>query len=477
MRKALGAYRAHLSWQFFIESFLMTLVALGLALILAALFMPAFNSLTTKNLDLSLLSSPLAWLILVGIGLLVSLVAGSYPALYLSSFRPTSVLKGTFKARGTASFIRKGLVVFQFAVSVFLIVGTMVIYRQLSFLQDSKLGFDKEQVVVLSMGDRELRRNYQTVKSEVIRHPNVLSAAVASDIPGYVKGGYMASAEGMPEGERYSVVGLAVDEDVVETLGLTLKEGRGISTPTTPDQETYQFLLTETTVRRMGLDEAEVVGKQFNLHGRVGEVAGVVEDFHFFSLRESIEPLVMFTSPGDFDYMMVKIAPTDVTGTLAFLEEQWKRLAPHRPFEYTFLDAELDALYRAERRVGKVFTGFAVLAVLIACLGLFGLAALTAEQRTKEIGVRKVLGASEGLIVYLLSKDFIKLVLVAFVLGMPLAYYAMDRWLQNFAYRVDLGVGTFALAGLLALAVAALTVSYQAIRTALLNPVDTLRYE
>lgn len=475
MRKALGARRAQLTAQFYGESTFMALVAVGIALLLVALVLPAFNAVIGKDLALQA-ADPMLLGSIVATALLVALVAGSYPALFLSSFKPVVVMKGLSTKSGSAAFVRKGLVVFQFAVSVFLIVGTAVVYTQLDYVQSKTLGFNKEHVVVIPI-DRQMGQDYLTLKAQVEQNSNVLHTAVASDYPGDIKGGYSGTIEGIPN-EDFNVTGYAVDHDIVETLDFNVIAGNPYPQDYTFSREDYLFLLNQSAVRRMGLNDQDVVDRSYNLNGRQGRIVGVVEDFHFASLRQQIDPLVMFISPRDFSYMLIKVAGgPNLRETVSSLEQTWATVAPHRPFNYQFLDQAFDALYRTESQTGQIVGIFATLAILIACLGLFGLAAFTAEQRTKEIGIRKVMGASVNNIILLLSKDFARLVLIAFVIATPLAYFAMERWLQAYAYRIELGIGVFLVAGFVAALIAGLTVSYQSLKAALADPVKALRYE
>lgn len=481
MRKVLGAYRSQLAGQFFGESALLAGLALATAMLLAQALLPAFSAVSGKRLELDYLGDPFLLVTLAGLGLVVTFVAGSYPALMLSAFEPARVLKGSFRASRAGAVLRKGLVVFQFAVSVFLIVGTIVVYEQLAYVQSRHPGFDKEQVVVLPIGDTVLRERYPAMKAALTQLAPVRSAAAVNSIPGYQRGGYALEAEGLtlPEGEIFPIRGLQADKDVVATLGLELLAGPGFpqSESYTPEQG-YVYLVNEATARALGWTPEAAVGKRFNLlGGRPGEVVGVVRDFHHSSLREAIDPLALFIEPGSYEYLLVKVAPGDLAASLDAIRQVWTQFAAHRPFTYQFLDQEFDALYRSEERLGQLFTLFAALAILIACLGLFGLAAFSAEQRTKEIGVRKVLGASVPGIVALLSKEFTRLVAVGFVLAAPLAYLVMDRWLHTFVYRTDIGWTVFVLAGATAFAVAFLTVSYQAVKAATTDPVKALRYE
>ena len=484
IRKMAGAHRRQLAFQFFGESAVLVFGALALAVLLAEVMLPVFNAVSGKTLAFRYLDDPVLVPALLGIGVVVSLVAGGYPALLLSAFRPAQVLKGTLKAGPSGASFRKLLVVFQFAVTVFLIAGTMIVYRQLDYMSSKNLGFDKEQVVVLSIGDRALLETYTTLKNEILQHPNVRHASAIHSIPGYQRAGYGMRAEGinMEEGESILVGGIPSDPDVVETLGLDLLAGAGFpkSEGYTPEPGRYVYLVNEALLSEVGWAVDDAVGRRINLLGnRQGEIVGVFKDYHFLSLHQDIRPLAFFIEPQQFAYLMVKIAPDDVPGTLAAMEATWQRLAPHRPFVYRFLDQEFDALYHTDRQTGQILSLFAVLAVMIACLGLFGLASFAAEQRTKEIGVRKVLGASASQIVLLLTKDFTRLVGAAFVVAAPLAYFVMNRWLESFAYRVDMlnAWWIFLLAGLATLVVAFLTVSYQSIRAALTNPALSLRHE
>lgn len=479
MRKALGAYRGQLARQFYAESALLTVAALVLALVLSEAALPLLNTISGKELDLRYVEVPGMLLALGGLGLGVSLVAGSYPALVLSSFQPIRVFKGGNRMSTGGASLRKGLVGLQFAVSVFLLIGTVVVYNQLDYMQGQKLGFDKERVVVLSLGGDQ--QTYETLRSEIEQEANVLSAAGIASLPGTMQGLYKGAAEGVPEDEYPFVTGVAADENVVETLGLEVVAGRNFRPKPDayrPEEDGYVYLLNEAAVRELGWTPQEAVGKWFNLlGGRKGEIVGVVKDFHFASMHEQIAPLALFTQPRHYEYLMVKMSPGDVSTTLASLEQTWTRVAPDRPFEYNFLDRQYDALYRLEERVGQVLGVFSILALLIACLGLFGLTAYAAQRRTQEMGVRKVLGATATNIVMLLSKDVLKLVGVAFVIAAPVAYAVMHWWLQDFAYRVEMGPELFIGAGLLVVVIAVGTVSYHALHAARTDPAQALRTE
>jgi putative ABC transport system permease protein len=479
MRKVLGAHRGQLIRQFFSESVLLTLIALLFAGVMLYLLLPVFNQISGLSLALDATSARWLMLGLLGVSVFVGLVAGSYPALYLSAFRPVGVLKGTFKSSASGIALRKGLVVFQFAVSMVLIAGTLVILSQLNYLRSKPLGFEKEQIVVLPLRDETMRENYETIKEDLAQHPGVMSLSAAAGTPGNqgLIDRFPVRPASVPEADQRPMYIIGTDYDYLDMLGLNLISGRDFSTDY-PTDATAAFIINETAAQELGWEDP--VGQEIHLNegdGKRGTVIGVVEDFHFQSLHLPIEPAVLHIWPNRFRYLNVKIRPDDVAGTLAFLEDRWPTYSPDQPFQYSFLDEDFDRQYQAEVRLSTIFSAFSSLAILIACLGLFGLAAFTTQQRTKEIGVRKVLGASVAGIVALLSKDFLKLVLVAFVVATPVVYLAANRWLDGFAFRIDVGVGTLLLAGLLAFAIALLTVSYQALKAATMTPVKSLRSE
>lgn len=475
MRKVLGARREQLIGQFLGEALVQSTLALLFALVLLEGFLPVFNALFEQTLVLNYGHDPFLLLSLLGIVVFVGLLAGTYPAFFLSHFQPLATLKST-SITSAGTLLRKTLVVFQFSISVVLIIGTAVVYQQLDYLRQKNLGFDKEQVVVMPYSPNE-----EPLLAALEQHPNVLSASVSQRVPvnTYNTDGRPVIPEGFQE--RVGVDSYIIDDQFTETFGLELAAGRFLSGDRASDSEA--FLINETAVKRFGWNSPEeALGKQINWTNgpTVGPVVGVVKDFHIDSMHEAITPLVLHMRPGEKwwrTFMSAKINSTDITGTLAFLEQTWRSLTPEGAYEYFFIDESFEQLHRADARFGWIFGTFAILAIVIACLGLFGLAAFTAEQRTKEIGVRKVLGASVPGVVLLLSKDFARLVLLALIVAAPIAYLSMNRWLDNFAYHTEVGVGTFVLAGVLALLIAVLTVSYQAIKAALANPIKALRYE
>ena len=482
VRKTVGASRQRLVGQFLAESVMLTAFATVGALILAEGALPFFRSLSGKELAGSLPTDPLVLTGLLIGALVVGLLAGGYPAFVLSRFQPARVLKGTFTTSAQGAMLRKGLVVFQFSLTIALVAGTLVVRDQMAYLQTKHLGFDKEHVISVRLGgavSKKVARQAEMFKTELKQHPAIESAAMASGVPGERFSVEAFRPEDAPERSSTPMRAIyGVDHDYLSTLGIELESGRNFSPARSTDMSNA-FILNEAAVKALGLDRP--VGKQliWDSHGdERGTIVGVVKDFHFASLHREIEPLVIPFRPQDAgEYLLVRTQPSKTAEALRILQAEWERLAPGAPFTYVFLDRAFDQLYRAEARLGRVVTVLSVLLVFIACLGLFGLAAFTVQKRTKEIGVRKVLGASTASIALLLSKDFLKLVILASVVAMPVAYYAASRWLQGFAYHTDLRLWSFIGAGALALGVALLTVSYQAIRAALADPVKSLRYE
>ena len=476
IRKVLGSERGQLIGQFMTESVLTTTFALGVALLLVALTLPLFNNVAAKTLRWQVLLTP-GWLAgLAAVPVVVGGLAGSYPALFLSAFGPIQVLTGKriMGIRGLS--LRSGLVVFQFTTSVLLIIGTLVVYRQLTYIQTRNLGFDRSHVLTVSTNGSE---QDETFRQEVLKLPGVVGGTLSgflpvpsdrSDIP-------LFPAGETDQKKAVSTQRWTVDYDYVKTLGMQMAQGRNFSRAFGADSS--GVILNETAVKLFGFRNP--VGQRVDVFQGASQrktftVVGVVRNFHYESLREQVGAVAFFLGkdPGSASF---RLNQADVPNLLTQIEAKWKQLMPGQPFSYQFMDDRFDYVYRAEQRVGTLTLTFSVLAILIACLGLFGLAAFTAEQRTKEIGVRKVLGASVGSIVALLSKDFLKLVLIAIVIASPIAWYAMNRWLQDFAYKIDIEWWVFALAGLLAVVIAFLTVSFQSIKAALTNPVKSLRSE
>jgi putative ABC transport system permease protein len=483
LRKVLGAERPQLVKQFLGESLLHCAVALALSFGLVELLLPKFSDLIGKSIEFSFAKNALAILGIAGLALLVGVAAGIYPAFVLSAFQPAESLKGIKAGRraGKGAFaLRRILVVAQFAISVVLITSTLIIREQLRFVKQADLGFDGELTLVIPLRDEAVRKKYQVIKNEFSKNPNVRAAIACLAAPvGENEFNTALYPRGRADAQRFDIRLNFVDYNFLEGFGLNLLAGRNFS-PQISTDSMQAFIINEATVKQMGLRAPEeAIGKKVTIgvNDIEGTIIGVTKDFHHQSMHEAISPEVMMYWPRWFYEISVKIAPQDISGTLAFLEKSWQRLVPGFPFQYQFLDDYVASLYLAEEKTERTVEIFSALAICIAGLGLFGLAAFAAEQRTKEVGIRKVLGASVAGVLALLSKDFVKLVFVANLFAWPMAWYAMNRWLQNFAYRIEIGWWIFALAGLGALAVALLTVSTQAIKAALANPVESLRYE
>ena len=474
LRKVVGAQKNQLFGQFMGEATIITFMALVISLVIANLALPYFNQLVGRELSIGFLNNATLIFGLIGVGIIVSLLAGVYPAIAFSNFKPITILRGNFKTSQSGVWLRKGLVIFQFAISIFLVVGTLVIYKQLRLIQNKNLGYEKEQVVVIPV-DYKMVEKWETFKGALTNSPHIDHVSAVSETPSQVDGTYSLFLPSNPKDSRL-VQAMATDIDIAKTMGFKILSGSDY-TYASSQREDYPFLINETVMKQMGWDLETAVGKPLNLNGREGFVQAVMNDFHTQSLHREVSPLVIFLSKNDFNYAMVKISTGKIEESLSHLESTWSELAPHRPFDYHFLDDEFDKLYRSEKQTAQSLGIFAGLAIIIASLGLFGLAAFTTVQRSKEIGIRKVLGASSYQLVGLLSKDFTQLVLVSAVIALPLAWYAMDTWLKDFATRVNVGADTLLIAGGAALVISWLTVSYQSVRTAMMNPIDTLKDE
>ena len=483
IRKVAGAFRKQVFWQFIGESLLVSGLSLLLSFMLATLLLPAFKRLAERELPVSNLYQPFVMTAGFCIVLVISLLAGSYPAIVLSKFQPIKVLKGSFKNTGSGLWLRKSLIVFQFMISVFLIVATFIIRGQLQYIQNKRMGYDREHVLVMNI-DQKIIDKIDLVKTELKTNPEVLAVSKAHSTPVKIVGGYAMYRADKSSRESMNVKGSPIDDEYVKANKLEIIAGNDLSRQDILDANNedykksyYHYILNETAVRALGWKTEEAIGKKVFLgEHRPGEIKAVVKDFHFASLHTPVEPLILF--PGGWgNSLIVKTSGRNLSGTITFLEKKWKAMAPHRPFEYRFMDEDFQKLYTSENRTGRVFSIFAAIAILLACLGLFGLSAYAAQQRIKEIGVRKVLGASSATIVALLSRDFLKLVMVAFVLAAPIAWYFMNKWLQDFAYRVQVGWWIFMAAAAITLFIALCTVIYQAIKAAIANPVKSLRTE
>ena len=482
VRKTLGAGRFALIKQFLSESMLLALIAFLLAIGLAQLALPAFNAFTEKSLTLSLTVNPDIFLWFFLLTILIGLLAGSYPAFYLSSFRPVRVFRERTLKDSASGLLRKFLVVFQFGISIVLIIGTLIIYDQWNFLRSKDLGYNKENLLLVPIPSLD---QYESLKTQLLQNPNIqgvtasnkrLTNALSSNL-GFEAEGFEPS----PQAPN-SIKIVTVDHDFMETLETNLVAGRDFSTEFGAD-DTEAFILNEAAVDLIGWEEP--IGKWFRTSEyndgswveRNGKIIGVVEDFNMESLHNEIRPVVYYISKTWLNWMTIRLNSTNTPATIDYIKDKWVQYGSEQAFDYTFMDDRIDEMYRSEARYFKLFTIFTMIAIFIGSLGIFGLSAFTAEQRTKEIGIRKVFGASVSNIVVLLSKEFTRLVFFGFLLAAPIAYLIMRRWLNDFTYRIDMGWEPFLIGGVLAFVVAWLTASYQSIRAAIANPVKSLRWE
>ena len=475
VRKVIGALRSQLSLQFIGESVILCLLAFVLTVVLCGLLTPFFNQLAGKTISTGILSQPADIGMLLSLAVLVGLTAGFYPALVLSSFRPVAVLKGRFATGARGSLLRKVLVVGQFAVSILLLIGTAVVYTQLSFMRNSRLGFEKEQTIILPTHSDPRAAIFKQSLADV---PSVLGSTYSSSVPGEgLFNVYTELQNRKGEMQKSNIDLYTIDYDFIPQYGLEMAAGRNFLR-SHPTDSTQAMIINESAARMLGYaTPADALGRDFAQWARRGKIIGVLKDFHYLSMKHKIQPMVMRIEPFGYYAMSVKVAGTDLPATLKTIGVKWAQAMPDQPFEYQFLDEIFDEQYRAETRFGRLFVNFAVLAVLISCLGLLGLASYNTLQRTREIGVRKILGASVAGIVRLLSADFIRLVALAFLIAAPLAGLLMHRWLTGFAYRTTIPWWIFAGAGAAAVGIAFVTISFQSIRAALANPVDALRSE
>jgi len=480
IRKASGSSRSQLIMQFLAESAIVTIIAVGAALLLIEICIPFFNRLAAKNLQFSIFSS---WEFLLSIPVLIiftSLISGAYPAFLLSSFKPVSVLKGNYQLMNQKGTLRKSLVVFQYVISTVLIIGTIVIYFQMQYVQNKNLGYEREHVVVID--NAAALGNQQTAfKNELLKNSLISKASYSHTLQTKQLSATIFQTEQAGTSENYVLLYLSSDQDFLETFKLELAEGRFFSDKFPTD--TAAVLLNESAVKSLGISDA--LQKRLIMPGDDPEkkqylnIIGVIKDFHTTSLHENIRPmaLILESKLDGLDYLSIRIQPGNIEQALETIKSAWEKILPEQPLEYSFFDESFEEEYKTELRTSEVFTSFAVLAVVIASLGLFGLASFTTERRTKEIGVRKALGASIVNIIFLLTKDFSRWVIIANLIAWPLAWYAMNKWLENFAYKIDMELWIFILSGLITLSVAVLTVCFQAVKAAAANPIKALRYE
>jgi putative ABC transport system permease protein len=485
VRKVLGSLRSHLVRQFLMESVLLSIFSFVIAMGIVYGVLPAFNTLAERTLTVPI-DQPAFIGTLLATALLIGVLAGLYPSLFLSAFKPVNVLKGKLALGMKSGSVRSALVVFQFMISIFLVVGTITVQKQLDFIQNKKIGFKKDQIIILHNAEL-LEGKHEVFKNELLRIPSVASVSAAGFLP--ISGWGRSNTTFWPQGSQptqdnmISMQYWAVDHDYIPTLQMEIKQGRNFSKDFPSDST--GIILNESAAKRFGFKDP--IGEKINTFpyedGAIQQdktltytIIGVVADFHYESLKQNIDPLCLFIGQSGWS-MPIRFATADTKEVIANVEKSWKAMLPGQPFEYTFLDEAFGNMYNSEKRLGSIFGIFAALAIIIACLGLFALTAFTAEQRTKEIGIRKVLGASVSSIVLLLSKEFGKLIVIAFLLAAPLSWFAVNQWLEHYTYKTEIGIAVYLLSGISAFLVAWLTMGYQSIKAARSNPVTSLRSE
>ncbi len=477
IRKTLGSNKSQLIRQFIVEAVLMSLTAVFFAVILIEVFLPLFNEISGKEMSTGIFNNIYSIFLLIFFAGLIGIAAGSYPAFYLSSFQPVKVLKSESKGKGK-SVLRSGLVIFQFSVTIILFIGTFIIYNQLKYVQNKNLGFDKEQVVIINKTD-DIGNQMESFKKELSNCPGVINLSNSNSIPGHQYGDNATRLEGTPNDRVQDLRQIWCDYGFIKTYNIEMEKGRFFSIEHPSD--TSAVVINEAAVKLFGLKDP--IGKILIEPGPHGDdkykIIGVTKDFNYESLHQSVRPLTfhLLANKNFAQFLSVRIKPGNYQETINYLENRWKKFAGNEAFDYNFLDENLTHLYIAEQRTSKIAITFSILAILIACLGLLGLAAFITEQRTKEIGIRKVLGASIPSLLFMLSKEFLKWVLIANIISWPVAYYVMNNWLKDFAYRININFSVFLLSGIIALIIALLTVSSHAIKAATSDPIKSLRYE
>jgi putative ABC transport system permease protein len=476
VRKVLGAGRRQLVLQFMGESVVITIISLIFALSFEELALPVFNTLTGKNIGILYYHNFFFMGILLFAALLVGVISGIYPAVFLSRFTPAQVFKGAFADRRTGAFLRELFVVMQFTLCTVLIIGAGIIQEQMSYIRHKDLGFQKENIVVIPLRSRDARQKCEVLKAELVKNPRVIRVSSSSNAPGDQDiSRYEFQAEGLPD-RLVAMYGIMADYDFIDTFGITLLAGRNFDPDSLLDRE-RAFLINEAAARKLGWDKGSLGRKLSPGIPRSGSVIGIMRDFNFLSLHESIEPLVLFMGPNRYQYMSVRVLPDALPAAPDFIRESWNKILPDSPFEYSFLGDSFNRLYRMDERAGRILGYFALLSVFIACIGLFGLTWFTTGQRTREIGIRKVLGASFKDIILLLMKDSVRLAILAEIIAFPAAFFIMRSWLGSFAFHTSVNPLTFLAGGGIALAVFLLTISFQTFKAARAKPADILHNE
>ena len=473
MRKVLGSSRRKLIYQFIGEAVFISLIAFVLSIFIVEITFPLFKNIFEDRIIFSYTGSAMFFLELIGITLFVGIISGSYPAVFLSNFQPAQSLKGNLPSKNKGSFLRKVLVILQFSIAVILMICTGIVANQMSFIRNKNLGFNKEHIIYLPIRSKDTRDKINLIKTELRKNPQIIDAAAGSGLAGASGSEGDVTVAGTNGQTKLMMRYSYVDPDYVNTMQMKIVEGRNFS-PLHSTDSSASVIINEAAVKKFGWKNP--IGKQFE-NKPLLTVIGVVKDFNFFSLHSEIGPLLMSIQPDEFNYLLIRIKPGNIPETINYIENTWNKIVPGRPFDYAFLDKHFDDIYKTDRQTGEMFGFFSFLAIFIACLGLFGLASYTVEQRTKEIGVRKVLGASVGSVIFLLSKDFLMLVLAAAIIAAPVSYYLMNNWLQDFAYKIQINWWMFAAAAAIALTIAIGTTIFHALKAATSNPIKSLRYE
>jgi len=474
MRKVLGANKNQLVLQLLGESIVHTVIALPLSILLLKIALPQFNGIIEKNISLEYSVNFVLFGGLILMTIFVGLFSGIYPAFFVSSFQPIKMLSGKLSAGKKGFTFRNILVVFQFAISILFIAGSMIINDQMRFIRSMELGYDRDNIVNLPVYSPKTKDNYNLFRNEIIKHNNIVDATATSFTPSIERWRQWESFEGRKETDELSFYRMACDFNYFDLFGMEMVVGRSFNRNFPADLKN-SWILNESAVREIGWNNEETIGKSFG--EAPGKVVGVVKDFHFRSLRFETKPMAINILPGSFQYISIKIHPNEITKTVQFIKIKWNEINPGFPFEYFFYDDEFDKLYKSDMKLQATFHFFTFLAIFIACLGLFGLSLFTIQRRTKEIGIRKVLGANLGHTTKTLTKEFMRLIFVSYLIASPIAYLIMTRWLENFTYRIHFGIDTFIFSGLFVFIIALLTVSYKVIRVSLTNPADVLKYE
>ena len=479
MRKVVGSVKSQLVRQFLGESLLITFIALLIAIVLVEISIPWLNNLTGNTMSLNLIFNAFIIGFLLILLVIVGILAGFYPAIILSRFKPVTVLKGSFQTGKKGSTLRKILVVFQFSLSIALIGMTIIIQKQLSYIQTKDIGYNREQVLIFDMFDRSMIENLETFRDELVEHSSFVSVSTSTNIPGRTFGRTGITPEGASDEDIWIWSQFSVSPETIPTLGMEIVQGRNFSREITSDADGGVVLINETAVKQLGWEKPLEKRLFFGQQDSVGtQIVGIIKDFHFIEMHQNIEPVVIFPLINNTGNLLTaRINQGQIKEAMKYAKEKWNEIYPDYPFTYSFLDEEFDNLYSRDINTGKIVNIFSFLAIFIACLGLFGLASYTTSQRTKEIGVRKVMGANVISIVKLLAIDFVKWVLLSNLFAWPLAWFGARKWLQNFAYKVDIDPWIFLVSGLFALIIAFITVSLQTIKAANTNPVEALKYE